>query len=59
MVTAGRAGQLLSEAWHSAFGANPDPEDAYEKAIKAVEEAAAQVVSPNNLKPLLALWCVT
>lgn len=53
MVTAGRAGQLLSEAWHSAFGANPDPEDAYEKAIKAVEEAAAQVVSPNNSQATL------
>lgn len=33
---------------------NPDPEEAYEKAIKAVEEAEAQVVEPNNKKATLA-----
>lgn len=34
----GSAGALLSESWHAAFGRNPDTEEAYEKAIKAVEE---------------------
>lgn len=48
MQTAGAAGALLSEAWHAAFGRDPNPEEAYEKAIKAVEEAGASVVSPNN-----------
>lgn len=46
--SAGNAGKLLQEAWHFAFGRNPDPEEAYEKAIKAVEEAAAPIISPNN-----------
>ncbi len=42
------AGALLGEAWHAVFGRNPDPEEAYEKAIKAVEEAGAGVVAPKN-----------
>jgi len=42
------AGRILSEAWHAAFGHNPDPEKAYKKAIVAVEEAAAEKVIPNN-----------
>ncbi|HEV7949040.1 MAG TPA: hypothetical protein VGP24_04655 [Glaciihabitans sp.] len=47
------AGNLLSEAWHAAFGRSPDSEEAYEKAIKAVEEASAAVVLPNNPKATL------
>ena len=47
------AGDLLSEAWHAAFGRSPDAEEAYEKAIKAVEEASATVVLPNNPKATL------
>ncbi|AYF98951.1 hypothetical protein [Protaetiibacter intestinalis] len=47
------AGALLSEAWHAAFGRNPDPEEAYEKAIKAVEEAGAELVLPMNPKATL------
>lgn len=42
------AGELLAEAWHAAYGLHPDPEEAYEKAIKAVEESGAHVVSPQN-----------
>ncbi|MBO3664046.1 hypothetical protein [Microbacterium stercoris] len=49
----GSAGALLSESWHAAFGRNPDTEEAYEKAIKAVEEAGAHVVTPNNKKATL------
>lgn len=44
----GNAGSLLSEAWHAAFGLNPDYEKAYAKSIKAVEAAAIPVVSPNH-----------
>ena len=47
MTTPG-AGVLLSEAWHAAFGRSPDFEEAYEKAIKAVEEAGSAKVSPKN-----------
>jgi hypothetical protein len=47
------AGALLSEAWHAAFGRSPDPEEAYEKAIKAVEEAGAEKVAPKNGKATL------
>lgn len=44
----GTAGQILGQAWAAAYGRVPDPEEAYEKAIKAVEEAAVGIVSPNN-----------
>jgi len=53
IASAGDAGQLLSEAWHAAFGRNPDPEEAYEKAIKAVEEAGWDSVSPGNKRASL------
>lgn len=53
MSSKGSAGTLLSEAWHAAFGVSPDTEEAYEKAIKAVEEAGASVVSPKNGKATL------
>ncbi len=53
IASTGDAGQLLSEAWHAAFGRNPDPEEAYEKAIKAVEEAGWDSVSPGNKRASL------
>lgn len=53
MASAGGAGALLAEAWHSAFGRSPDTEEAYEKAIKAVEEAGVHIVTPNNKKATL------
>lgn len=46
--TSGEAGDLLAEAWNAAFSISPDEEEAYEKAIKAVEEAGAHLVSPKN-----------
>lgn len=52
-MSQGSAGALLGEAWSACFGRGPNPEEAYEKAIKAVEEAAAPVVSPKNLKATL------
>lgn len=48
IADSGDAGELLAEAWHAAFGKSPDAEEAYEKAIKAVEEAGHDKVSPKN-----------
>lgn len=53
VALSGEAGRLLAESWHAAFGKSPDAEEAYEKAIKAVEEAGARMVSPNNSKTTL------
>lgn len=53
MAQSATAGALLSEAWHAAYGRNPDPEEAYEKAIKSVEEAGTGVVSPKNVRASL------
>lgn len=53
IASGGSAGTLLAEAWHAVFGRNPDTEEAYEKAIKAVEEAGAGKVSPKNSKATL------
>jgi hypothetical protein len=53
VARSGQAGVLLSEEWHAAFGVNPNPEEAYEKAIKAVEEAGASVVAPKSSKGTL------
>lgn len=52
-ISQGSAGALLAEAWAACFGRGSNPEEAYEKAIKAVEEAAAPIVSPKNLKATL------
>lgn len=53
MSQRGHAGELLSEAWHAAFGLTPDFEKAYSKSVKAVEAAAIPVVSPKNTKATL------
>jgi hypothetical protein len=59
MATSATAGALLSEAWHNAYGRSPDPEEAYEKAIKAVEEAGAEVVLPKNSNATLGTMIAT
>lgn len=51
--TTEQAGALLAEAWRATFGRSPDPEDAYEKAIKAVEQAGAYIVSPDSTRATL------
>lgn len=53
VIRSAPAGTLLAEAWHAAFGRSPDTEEAYEKAIKAVEEAGASVVAPKSSKGTL------
>lgn len=48
MRSAGHAGARLAEAWGTAFGVNPNPSLAYSLAVKAVEDAAIPVISPND-----------
>lgn len=43
----------LREAWSKAYGRSPDPSDAWDHAIKAIESVLAPVVEPNNAKPTL------
>jgi hypothetical protein len=43
----------LNEAWASAFGRTPDPSDAWDHAIKAVEELLIPLVLPGVAKPNL------
>jgi hypothetical protein len=52
-IESGIAGRILGEAWSAAYGRGPDPEEAYEKAIKAVEEVTASIVSPKNTSSTL------
>ena len=42
------SGKLLAEAYLAAFGFDPNPEVAYAKAIKAVEQSAAEIVVPSD-----------
>lgn len=49
----GHAGKRLAAAFDAAYGVNPNPSSAYSLAIKAVEDAAAPVVSPKNAKSTL------
>lgn len=49
----GSAGEHLAVAWTAAYGRKPDPVKAYSEAIKAVEAAAAPVLTPNDLKATL------
>jgi hypothetical protein len=43
----------LGNAWRACYGRNPNPGVAYSEAIKAVEAAAAPVISPKDLKATL------
>lgn len=45
---AGDAGSLLAEAWNALHRMEPNYEEAYEQAIKSVEEISIPVVSPAN-----------
>lgn len=42
------AGDRLGKAWEAAFGLDPNPSHAYSLSVKAVEDAAVPVVSPND-----------
>jgi hypothetical protein len=43
----------MREAWANAFGRNGDPSDAWDHAIKALEDLLIPVVVPNQTKPNL------
>ncbi len=43
----------LGSSWIACYGRNPNPGHAYSEAIKAVEAAAAPVISPKDLKATL------
>lgn len=47
------AGDHLATAWKAAYGLHPDATKAYSESIKAVEAAAAPMISPNNAKATL------
>lgn len=42
------SGDFLKKAWSAGFGRNPNPSDAYNNAIKAMEAASWPVVTPQN-----------
>jgi hypothetical protein len=48
-----RAGRLLADAWKHAFSMQRDPSAAYRYAVRAVEAAAAPVISPKDNLPTL------
>lgn len=47
------AAQHLREAWHSTYGRHPNPSDAWDHAIKAVEAVLWQDVIPKDPHPTL------
>ncbi|MGC4994498.1 hypothetical protein [Nocardia salmonicida] len=47
------AARELREAWEQTYGRTPDPSDAWDHAIKAVEAALWPLVVPNNPKATL------
>ena len=49
----GSAAQHLRQAWQASYGRIPDPVKSYSEAVKAVEAAAAPVVTPKDLRATL------
>lgn len=50
---ADEAATELKEAWANAFGRNGDPSDAWDHAIKAIEDVLIPLIVPNQSKPNL------
>lgn len=50
---ADKASEEVRIAWEQAYGRDPDPSDAWDHAIKAVEEVMIPVVVPNKAKATL------
>lgn len=48
-----RAGRFLTDAWKAIATRNPQPNEAYDKSVKAIEAAAQPVVTPNDHKATL------
>lgn len=51
--SSGEAGSLLYKAWQYAFGLSPEPAEAMDFAVKAVERVVTPIVCPNHPKPSL------
>ncbi len=49
------ASNQLKQAWRAAYGRDPDPSDAWDHSIKAVETLLWYLVIPNNSKATLGL----
>jgi hypothetical protein len=47
------ASSELGEAWRQAYGRQPNPSDAWDHSIKAVETVLVPIVTPNNPKATL------
>jgi hypothetical protein len=52
-LSGGHAGARLARAWGATYGIDPNPSLAYSLAVKAVEDAAIPVVSPNDTSATL------
>jgi hypothetical protein len=48
-----RAGDLLAHAWRHAFSMTRDPSAAYRCAVRAIEAAAAPILTPDDPRPSL------
>jgi len=48
MGSAGQAGNDLRMSWEAAYGASPNPSEAYRLAVRAVEHATIRVVCPKQ-----------
>jgi hypothetical protein len=51
--SAGEAGALLREAWAALYGRDPNPEHAYDVAVRAVEKASIPIVQPSHASATL------
>lgn len=50
---ADEASGQLREAWSAVYGRQPNPSDAWDHAIKAVEAVLVPIVTPNDARPTL------
>ena len=53
MVMANQQSNHLRAAWTAAYGRHPDPDKAYDEAVRAVEAAAIPVLLPNGSRETL------
>lgn len=53
MSECGDAGELLAQAWQQLFGRDPNPTEAYNTTIRALDVAANPILSPNDAKATL------
>lgn len=51
--TGNQAGSELESAWAAAYGRSPNPSDAWDHAIKAIESVLIPIVAPKQSKPQL------